>query len=95
MRGCRWLKVDWLVLVLVAMVRREGRKRMAEATRADEDAFRFLQALCRVDDRPEGILRAIRETQENAEGVRHVWEGLANIFTDTLRVTFIFCQKSE
>ena len=44
---------------------------------------------------PEGILRAIREIQENAEGVWHVWEGLANIFTDTLRVTFIFRQKSE
>ena len=64
-------------------------------TRADEYAFRFPHALCRVDGRPEGILRAIREIQENAEGVWHVWEGLANIFTDTLRVTFIFRQKSE
>ena len=68
---------------------------MAEATRADEDTFRFLQALCRVDGRPEGILRTIREIQENAEGVWHVWEGLANIFTDTLRVIFTFRQKSE
>ena len=68
---------------------------MAEATRADEGAFRPLQALCRIDGRPEVMLRAIREIQENAEGVWHVWEGLANIFTDTLRVTFIFRQKSE
>mgnify|MGYP006241886863 FL=1 len=66
---------------------------MAEATRADEDAFRFLQALCRVDGRPEGILLAIREIQENAEGVWHVWEGLANIFTDTLHVTFTFRRR--
>jgi hypothetical protein len=25
--------------------------------------------------------------------VRHVWKGLASTFTDTPRVTFIFCQK--
>ena len=49
---------------------------MAEAPRADEDPLRPLEALRRVNGRPEDILRAVREVQGNAESLRHVWEGV-------------------